>query len=709
MLKRTLFSLLLGIIIVFFSHDDQWIKNVVSSRAQHLFEKIFHCNVDWEIVSLDFFHPRVVVRNVVVSSASESDVKWHWNCDHMVSRCTWRSIFFQRRIDIRIAANNLNVASALTNGTPDILTPIKIIMGRVPGGLPICLESVELHNATCTMSNQQKTLTFFVSFDSEAKRVDNLLCSHVWINTSSAQLYDRVCWDNFSGIVTCNKTLNGFYIDTDCTCDIPQLDELGKDCRVKGKLHPNRGSFFIESADKTLSINPISMSVIDKKIIVACSAQFPFSYLSHLMFNDAYTIGSSGTCYLKTIANVSDLNQGFNGHIDIQHMQFGRGLSDAACKIHFSQRKKKWKGAVHLHFMPAVEMNGTWNWDQTNNQGAMNITNKMLIEVPGTRYWSIKPHECTINLSADNQLGISGAYRGIVCNTKLDQQVTVTGSLQEKNKTLYVEGVVGDTTYKIDYILQPFVCFKTFLLQSKKGKPLGLITRKGNALTGSIEIPLIRSLVKRLLHYDIQGEGRFALSGYLEDKQLLGSITLVDGTVRVPQTYNFVHDFCATFALDYVKKKAVIKDVLCVLHKGSIVCKRAVTYFNDQLVPSFIHAPFIMNSCLFNVQKDLFAVISGSLLCTYAPKNNIHIAGQLIIERSQLKQNLFSQNVQKKLFTMTNELFTSNDTPLACDIIVKTRNPIQVKTSILETTANMHIALLNTINEQHITRSFNLV
>ena len=709
MLKKIFFALFVGLIAVFFSmRDDQWIKDYVGNHFKRVFEKTFNCTVACDVVSIDFLHPCIVLNNVKVSSAPDSHEKWQWRCKELSSECTWRSLLLYRMIDLSVSVNQLCVTSDITGVKPDIFPHVKKIIKGMPRGLPVHLQLVEIRNATCTASNTQKTLSFSCSFDSWSKRVDGVLCSRMEIKSSCARMYERLCWDTLSGVITWDKRTDGFHVVTDCTCDIPQLAQLGTACRVKGKLQGQRGYFFVESKDKTLSINPVTVSIIDDKIIVACSAQFPFSYLSHLVANDAIKIGSSGTCSLKTIANLTDLSRGLNGHLDIKNVQFGRGLSDASCKIYFSRRGRKWKGGAQVHLMPTVEINGAWHWDEDTNKGSLEATNNLLIEIPGTRYWNMRPHECNVKISFDKQHGISGKYSGIVRNAKLDRQVALAGHIKEQNKKLCIEGKVGDTAYQVRYKLEPHVCFEQFSLKNKDSLSLTSIKRDGNTIKGEIEFPLIRSVVKGLLQYDVQGEGRFVVSACLEGQCLTGNITLVDGTIRVPETYNFMNEFCATFALDYLNKKAVVKDVVCTLHKGTISCKRAVAYFDERLVPSFVHAPFKMNSCLLNVQRDLFAVVSGSLLVTRSKKSCARIYARLILERSQLKENLFSQGFQKNLFTITNEAFNSNDVRIDCDVTIGTRDPIRVKTSFLETAANVNISVSNTIKDPHVEGSINL-
>ncbi len=112
-------------------------------------------------------------------------------------------------------------------------------------------------------------------------------------------------------------------------------------------------------------------------------------------------------------------------------------------------------------------------------------------------------------------------------------------------------------------------------------------------------------------------------------------------------------------------------------------------WFDKKWMPTFIHIPIFIDRCLVSVKQDLFAVVSGNMLLNKKNENKTHLSGNILINRAQLKENLFSDQFQKKLFSSMAR--DHKELPLTCDLSIETKEPIRIDTPFLK--ANGHVNL----------------
>src|SRR5690606_23978101 len=119
--------------------------------------------------------------------------------------------------------------------------------------------------------------------------------------------------------------------------------------------------------------------------------------------------------------------------------------------------------------------------------------------------------------------------------------------------------------------------------------------------------------INTFFNYDIQGEGIFNIQTKVSSDEIITDILLDEATIRLPETYNFIDGFCSR--IHYQKSKNVLQadNTTISLHTGKIQSLRATASFDENNQLLFAHAPLILDKCLFNIKKDLFAIVSGNL------------------------------------------------------------------------------------------------
>ena len=226
---------------------------------------------------------------------------------------------------------------------------------------------------------------------------------------------------------------------------------------------------------------------------------------------------------------------------------------------------------------------------------------------------------------------------------------------------------------------------------------------------GVLEFSLLRSLAQQLFKYNLQGEGSFALSGNIEGSALHIKSALKNGIIRLPKTYNFINACTASMVLDAAQKNLVIHDLHCGLHRGSLKSERIVIQVDDASNVQYAYAPFTFESCLLNVNKDLFALFSGTLALSKKHDEIPSVKGALIIERSYLKENIYSTAFQKNLLSLTGMMIDADKQDIACDISVESKEPVRIDTAFLEASAQVALRITNTVRNPKLSGSIDII
>src|SRR5205085_8628459 len=150
------------------------------------------------------------------------------------------------------------------------------------------------------------------------------------------------------------------------------------------------------------------------------------------------------------------------------------------------------------------------------------------------------------------------------------------------------------------------------------------------SVQGYMLFTFVRNFINTFFHYDVQGEGTLALQGHVSSDDIAVDVSLDDATIRLPETYNFIDGLQTHINYNLSKKLFTLENMHVSLHTGNMDCLRATASFNENGQLVFAHAPILLDRCLFNIKKDLFAIISGNLLFSHVIKHSPSVSGNII-------------------------------------------------------------------------------
>ena len=130
--------------------------------------------------------------------------------------------------------------------------------------------------------------------------------------------------------------------------------------------------------------------------------------------------------------------------------------------------------------------------------------------------------------------------------------------------------------------------------------------------------------------------------------------------------------------------------------------------FDAQSQISFLHVPMFLDSVLISWYKGIFGILSGRLFLSLRDHQTPTLQGNLILDKTQLKGNIFSTEFQE-------HLLGSTATPSAyegdcnIDISIQTKDPIAIETSFLQATAHLDFRVTNTMKQPEVAGTIDLV
>ena len=710
MIKHLIVAFLFGsIITLFVAQHDEWTQRKMGQVFQGIFQENFDSTITFRVKDLNFFAPHIIFENVVVNVQNSDE--WSWRCKTFTVSFSWMHFISVGSIDMRVLVDGLEVKSSVNNGKLAIAPHLEKLMQKPDFPIPTVLKSVVLKKSKMYAYDKANKSTATAFWNSSSLKIGNVFKTSMYVTDGTMSLYGRACIVGMSGNMNISAIdkVQGPEVTVRVAGSF-QSPHLGMHdiCYITGTWERNHGRFSLSSAQNALVFDPIIVTPRDTKI----TARFPLSFAWRFAHNDVTDDRISGNGILSLHAT-RDASSRVEGQMILENVQYQHKQLCDTGKLTVTRRDTNWRGDVSVRAHSA-ELAGAWRWHEQSKQGNMHLTNVTSVPVPRIAYWHILPQDFSCRISSDHGI-VVGSYDNTVTNILSNVSYTSHGELTVNDGIFSAQGKVNQQRYEVAGSMQPHFQLQKCIYYDQSGTPLITVSTHYQdeynraVLDGSVTFPFVRSLIYQMMRYDLQGEGVLNVHGTMHSDAIDLQLHLADATIRLPQTYNFIDGFDAAITFDIATYSLVMRDMQCSLHTGKVRSLRAIAMFDMHGGCTFMHVPVLFDRCLLNVKKDLFAIVSGRVLFLKGENNHPLIKGQLILDRAQLKENLFSDVFRKRLFKYTGNVFDRSDAQMGCDVTIETKAPIRVDTDFLQTNAKIHIAVKNTIQSPEISGSISLL
>jgi len=693
-------AIFLGIVISFVViQNDDSLKYMLEKRLEKYLCTSFGCNVSCKIDSINLFYPKIKFKQIKMNSQGKS---FAWNGNSVEIGFAWLDIFLSGAAEMYINIGDIDIHSSIEKNGLSIMPHLMAFFEGSSLSVATIVKSFCIKNGALHFTDEFVDSCSNIYFSSTTKNMLGVYKTKILFSGGDFSVYAKQIVDRLSGAlsVSSEKKSGNLYIDLESRCSFDaQFLHGNKTCFLTGNWSYDQGLFSVISQDKTFSITPIKLYFLGETLFTEVNLESGLSDIFGFLFHGSQDL--SGKCRLKLSSEFGPIATGFSGSVifkDVYHksrelFSFGR----ITCK----KISNEHKGFLSFARKDGVIINGGLNFSQDDNTFSCNIINDTDIRIPLLPDWRITPKKAKLRVSRDN----SGCWHGNYCccalHEKLENTIDVCSDITLDQNICSLHGKVNKKKYDIDLLVNPKIRIKKFALTNESNDEvlkLHALQKDPNKFVSSVKFPFLKSLAKEYLGLDIKGEGDLNMYGMVKDDLFLCQLVFKNGSASFPGFYNFLNTFKINCKVDPNGRTVDVKNAQANLHKGCVTCKNAVLRYDEFLKPMFMYAPFIVDNCFVNWNNDFFALCSGRLLFSKKENSSAKLQGLTIIERSQLKRNIFSQTGSDKYAKMGNAFLRDID----CDISVITKNPTRVNTSFLKTGAKVDLFIKNKLFDPHM-------
>jgi len=716
MIKKFILAILLGsVATLYFVQNDQWVHDEIAQKFKHFFETSYDCAIDFKVKQVNVFNLNLTLENLEVRpknqqfSLTPATLPWQWHAHTMQLGLSWFSLL-GGMLGLEISLDGVRGNSTIADSSISIVTQhVQKLIEGPSVNLPVFLKSLTFKNSSLQVMGSDPQLACILQWDSESKRSSGLIKSSISLHDGSFGILKRKIVSNLAGTLNLDIGFGpqGLYFDSQssCTADLDYLPVGKRACAIIGNMNHEKGEFEIKSFDQSLQVNSLKLHVVDSRIQVEGTAKLPFAYMMRLADPQLPEAPLKGACTFDLKASFARGLEDVHGNCIIDPVYYNSVKLFDAARVSLNREDAHWHGNIAIEHMPLIALQGSWQWQESPFKGHIVLANEGAKVLPGLSLWKIAEKNLKINIDVDDQSTISGSYDCLINNEKQEDQMQVAGHAHIKSGHCLIEGTGPQCTYNAQFALYPHVRIKQLNYNDEQGNSLiSLLADPHNIdlINGSLNFSLFQLLVHNALNYNLQGQGTLRLQGSITDDCIHVKTNLEQGTIRLPETYNFMSNFDADLSVNLQEKKIVLNSLQCKLHRGTLQTERAIATFNDEYQLMYAYLPLTFDSCLLNLKKDLFAVFSGTMSITKKDTELPSLKGHVIIDRAQLNENLLSDKFQKSVFAYTGSMFDANNHDMQCDITVETKNPIRIETGLLQATAKVGMHIKNTLQDPKV-------
>ena len=701
MIKKIILALFLGIIatIVCMQYDPNT-KQGIGKGFKQAFEQALDCRFEGTLKNINFFWPTIEFEDVVVTPRQPGDAGWAWQAQTYKTQFSWLHLFFKGVLDLRVSLSGVHSFSELKGNELAIMAHIKrMIVGTAD--IPMVLKYVALENAVFVLQDTARQTTTSCSWSSQTKRMGAFVRTH-------ATLVDGSFVQNGAPLVSALQGQIGIDIDESnpgipeivaknnlhFSCAVPGLKPIT--CFLNGSWQHMHGDFSLQTDIPGVAIDSLHIEISDtQSIAINARAHAPLeSIAAHLQPLFAHALPVSGSAQMSGQTHYADgVWSNTTARLDLADIAY-QALPLCNSATITLQHKGSLQGTIVAQ-RAELACSGNWSWDMQAAQGALALANTTSFTVPYIDA-HVATQACSFNATGDAAGNYSGSYT--LALQRAGKPTNVTGDFEGSLATFAAKGLVGDAGFELACSAQPAWHLQNFVLHDAKNVPMVVCAadkENNKKITGSIDFSFIKKLAEPYTGDYLQGQGLLGFAVELESlQQVKGHLHFHKGSIRLPQTYNVIEEFTVAGEVDSAAKKATVHDATITLNKGTASSKGAVITWKDFSEVTYAYVPLILDSCLLTIKKDVFVSLSGNVLLTHTAPGIPRIEGHIIIDRSQIKENIFSLDFQKN-FVKNNAKIAIPNCMLDCTI--ETKDALRIKTELLEMSAHGALHLTQTL------------
>lgn len=669
MFKKIAAGITLGISIVFcMLLDDPAVKAWVEQKLARSFESAFACKVACKIDTMHLFAPRITFAEFNVTPVQGND--WRWSCNNLV--LSFDPLLLVRCICcVQITIEDFALQSLVKNNELAINAHLQKLMEDSKLPFQVILQRFDFNRAHIALQHEDGS--------SSAWLKGKLIVDGFKQPKIDLTLFDgNIVHDN--KLVMQKISLQGNYADQGAFQGRFQLPSVTKQQNIvlQGTCTQEKVLFSLQSEDESLQLNNIEIT-LDKEHCLKGKIILPLEKVGPLL---AQHLPLQGTCEISGSASWREGKPDVQGSLVIRDLSYkNTPLAKVANGTFRADSSSIFATLKAEHSL--LRAQATASYDLTKKSGSC------ALKADSSELFGVRVNDFHIEAKLVDTNKVSGKHTMTL--GKKEQSTLVQGSFtaQLSANALALQGNCNDYTYQIT---SPRSCDSATVFTCKDASNTrcfsGFITQD-LLFTATLENDFIKKVLSMCVAVELPGRTDVHITGSLQNT-ITGTIELQKTAIRIPNTYNCITGFKSNFACDFHNSSLTLEEVKARLYRGSVAIDHAQVHWCKEGV-SQLYVPLVFNKCFFSLHKELFALVSGSLIIEKKNSAPAHVSGAILIDKGQLKENIFSKNFQKRLSELTSSSAQTFPFDLTAHLTLETKDALRVKTALLDTTA--HFAL----------------
>ncbi|MBS1988248.1 translocation/assembly module TamB domain-containing protein [Candidatus Dependentiae bacterium] len=707
---KTLFrfagACLCGLILsLWILQNNHRIQQLISEKIISSLQESWKVRVDTKNLQFNFFTSSAYCVGGFFTPTDDKKFSWHFDeCKIKVSPF---DLIFKKRLCLEITFNQISAKTQVSEQQIDIIQHIFTMFEIDDDDLKIRVSSIKINNLDVECAWNKSIIkssmqgTFYLAKKKDEHRPDRSWEGYVNLISATTKIDDCIFVDQASGSgqIFKNKQNDSWDVQADLSFLSSLFDPVNS-YKAHIAWAPDKWAVELTNADATklnmnyaqnqvsitgvIPLTPVvhSLNSIQAKPCRALHVQGLCSVDLQGSFHDGYG-DVKGTC------QVSD---GLVGPISWKRI-------DIACK---TPKPFVFAGSAEVHLSPSLMLKTLFAYNYKDNQGLVKLSNKTpisLIRGPLRAEWLIKPDQLKASLQLNKEVA-KAHYSCHVVDTSSDERVSLQGTCFMRDDQIWASGTLLNqadasgrpSMFGLKAVRDPSFLIQRFIYQNKNERLIDLHALKTDPtkLEGSIKYALIHSYFDPTFQRAMFGSNcafdlKLNQNSY---EHLDGSLKLASGRFYIPDSRNLITRIATDFSLDLPRRKIALTETSIGFCKGVLRCPRATISFDEHGEVSTIHAPLSMDHLFINWKRDFYGFIYGNFLLSKMPNSGMNLSGNVVLERSLLKDNILSQDDLGNVSGPVG-LFNLGSHQLEVDIAVTTEKPMRVVTDSLESSAHL--------------------
>ncbi len=693
------------------SHDV--LQQHIIAKLQHTFENYYDCSFECRPGTIDWPSLRMHFSDIVIrpKNASKEHEPWSIVIDSCTARASWWTLLTKFKLQLSSKLQRVIMHEKKEDG-PSLLTLFLAKLFKQGSASFIGYDSITIDEGLLFIQ-QNNTDHLYIPYHCNMGFENNGIRLQLYMQDGSLKANHIDLIDRISGSVVGSFPYKNSLQNISGSCDlsgnIVALQQQGH-CLFSGSIKQGIGTFLLKQEHDLFTLYPIEVHINEKGCFVAsvakanadtCKKIYDVPLLHHL--NGSISI----TCH----ANLYDPLNSLQATAALHNLCYHQTtlLPQTTATVH-ATKLNTLTGQLFLGSTQFLEIllhahKNTLKIEGTNNQD--------LLLPADVSSWKIPAKKCTVTLHYHKNSGWSGSY-SIGLQNNEQKEKNIKGTFLFDGQKITLQGLIDTTTYEIIMNLDSHMLFEKILAMQDKNKVIDFAVdaKDPSQLQGTIDFTCIKALVGDVLKPSFTQEGKLQLRGFIKDGIYYAQAQTKQANIRIPKIYNLVQDITASCQIDLYRRTITCKDIKAQLHEGEIACSQATFGFDTMGTCTFMHIPCMLHNVLMSWDKGIFMLISGAVVAQKFKEKPAQIDAQIIIEKSQFKENILSNKFQETLFGSMLEQpqqNDSNDQSASLNVGIFTKDALQVTTSFLETQATLDLALTGTIKKPELTGSMDLL